>query len=111
MNGITNCPNCGAPLRRYGKCEYCGTEILQPLQIIEIRPGTRRMVCQAVIPRDIAHENPDMAARYAKSRIQQEMADALTESIKYTTNVEYGAGLDAVVVRGELFVCDPDIRY
>lgn len=23
---ITNCPNCGAPLKG-GKCEYCGTEI------------------------------------------------------------------------------------
>lgn len=69
------------------------------------------MVCQAVIPQELAHENPDMAARYAKSRIQQEMTEALTESIKYTTTIGYSAGLDAVVVRGELFVCDPDIRF
>lgn len=23
---LTNCPNCGAPLRRDGTCEYCGTK-------------------------------------------------------------------------------------
>ena len=23
---MTNCPNCGAPLRRDGTCEYCGTK-------------------------------------------------------------------------------------
>lgn len=23
---MTNCPNCGAPLRK-GRCEYCGTEM------------------------------------------------------------------------------------
>lgn len=23
--GMTNCRNCGAPLNRYGSCDYCGT--------------------------------------------------------------------------------------
>lgn len=25
----TNCPNCGAPLKRDGSCEYCGTIVKQ----------------------------------------------------------------------------------
>lgn len=29
---MTNCKNCGAPLTKAGKCEYCGTEYAAPAQ-------------------------------------------------------------------------------
>ena len=37
MNGeLTNCKNCGAPLKRYPcKCEYCGTNYYDGIRDIE----------------------------------------------------------------------------
>ena len=32
---VTNCPNCGAPLRGYGRCEYCGTVFVRYDEKIE----------------------------------------------------------------------------
>ena len=110
---VTNCPNCGAPLRRYGKCEYCGTTINQPLQILTLRPGSRKLVCQAQIPLCFGELSPEGAAEYAKRNIQEQIADALAESIKFVSRRDFDPCRfeEVVTVRGELWVTDPDYHY
>lgn len=41
----TNCPNCGAPLDRSGKCDHCGT-VRQPKSSIVITPNEIRLTCE-----------------------------------------------------------------
>ena len=110
---VTNCPNCGAPLRGYGKCEYCGTVISQPLQILAVRPGIRKLVCQAEVPMWIGEKDPEAAAKYAKRGIRLQMADALTDSIKFISKRDYDPCRfeEVITVRGELWVGDPGVIY
>ena len=110
---IYNCPNCGAPLTSYGKCEYCGTVIRQPLQFINVRPGIRKLICKTEIPMRIGEIDPEAAAEYAKRDIRAKMADALTDSIKFVTRREFDPRRfdDVIMVRGELWISDPCASY
>ena len=111
-NYITNCPNCGAPLHGYGRCEYCGTIINQPLQILAIRPSVRKLVCQAKLPLMLGERDPEALAEYAKHDIQAKMADALTDSIKFIARRDFDPCRfeEVITVRGELWVQDPDVK-
>lgn len=112
-NYISNCPNCGAPLRNYGRCDYCGTVINQPTQFITVRPGLRKLVCQAKVPLQFGKEHAEAAADYIKHDIKEKMAEALTDSIKFISQQRTDPlhWEEVIVVRGELWVGDPDIRY
>lgn len=112
-NYLTNCPNCGAPLRAFGKCDYCGTTIDQPLQFVTIRPGLRKLVCQAQMPLFIGEDRPEVVADFTKRNIRSQMADALTDSIKFVVRRDYDPRRfeEIVMVRGELWVADPDVMY
>lgn len=112
-NYATNCPNCGAPLRGYGRCEYCGTVINQPLQMLVVRPGIRKLVCQTKMPIALGEYKPEVAAEYAKRDIRNKMADALTDSIKFLTRREFDPCRfeEVIAVRGELWISDPDVNY
>ena len=105
-NYITNCPNCGAPLRGYGKCEFCGTIINQPLQVLSVRPGLRKLVCQTTVPIRLGEISPEAAASYVKNDIKEKMADALTDSIKFITSRKIDPCFlgEVITVRGELWV-------
>lgn len=109
----TNCPNCGAPLRGYGRCEYCGTQIDQPLQMLVVRPGIRKLVCQMQVPLTIAERDPEAAAEYAKRDIRMKTADALTESMKFVSRREFDPKRfeEVITVRGEVWIADPDINW
>lgn len=110
---VTNCPNCGATLRGYGRCDYCGTVIRQPLQFLTIRPGMRKLVCQTQLPLEIGEYKPEVAAEYAKRDIQGKMADALTDSIKFVVQRDFDPRRfeEIITVRGELWISDPDVSY
>ena len=112
-NYISNCPNCGAPLRGYGRCDYCGTPINQPTQFITVRPGLRKLVCQTQVPLQFGKEHAEAAADYIKDDIKQKMAAALTDSIKFISQqrIDPRRCEEVIIVRGELWVSDPDIRY
>ena len=112
-NYVTNCPNCGAPLRGYGRCEYCGTVIQQPLQVLTIRPGIRKLVCQTRLPLELGELNPEAVAEYAKRDIRAKMADALTDSIKFVARRDFDPRRfeEVITVRGELWISDPDVNY
>lgn len=114
-NYITNCPNCGAPLTRYGKCEYCGTIIDRPLQIISVQPGMKKIICEAQVPLWMGEKDAEVAAEYVKHDIQAKMADALTDSIRFLSNRRFDPlRLEEIItVRGELFVMSPEeyFRY
>lgn len=112
-NYVSNCPNCGAPLRGYGRCDYCGTVIQQPLQILSVRPGTRRLVCQTEVPLWLGEKDAEAAAEYVKLGIRAKMADALTDSIKFISKRDFDPRRfeEVITVRGELWVTDPDLSY
>lgn len=110
---VTNCPNCGAPLRGYGKCDYCGTIINHPLQFISVRPGVRKLVCQTEIPLWMGEKDAEAAAEYARRGIRGKMSDALMDSIKFISKRDYDPCRfeEVITVRGELWVCDPGAGY
>lgn len=110
---ISNCPNCGAPLRGYGRCEYCGTAIDQPLQFLTIRPGVRKLVCQTKIPLWVGEKDAEAATEYVKRDIRDKMADALTDSIKFLSQRSFDPLRfeEVITVRGELWVQDPNVNY
>ena len=109
----TNCPNCGAPLSSFGRCEYCGTRVTQPIQFLAIRPGVRKIVGQTTMPLELGERDPEAMAEYAKCDISMKMADALTDSIKFLTRREFDPRRfeEVITVRGELWIADPDLRY
>ena len=110
---ITNCPNCGAPLRGYGRCEYCGTAIQQPLQMLVVRRGVRKLVCETQFPLALGETDPEAVAEYARRDIRGKMADALTDSIKFLTRRDFDPRRfeEVITVRGELWIADPDANY
>jgi hypothetical protein len=110
---ISNCPNCGAPLREHGKCIYCGTVIEQPLQILAVRPGVKKLVCEAQVPLWLAMDDAEAASEYVKRDIRGKMADALTDSIKFLSKREFDPGRfqEIITVRGELWIGDPGVSY
>lgn len=110
---VSNCPNCGAPLRGYGRCEYCGTVINQPLQFLAVRPGVQKLVCQTQVPMWIGEKDAEAAAEYAKRGIREKMADALTDSIKFISRRDFDPVRfeEVITVRGELWVQDPSVNY
>lgn len=110
---MTNCPNCGAPIKSFGRCEYCGTVIHHPLQFLSIRHGIRKLVCQTQVPLFIGDRDPLAAAKYAERDVREKMADAITDSIKFVIQREFDAFRfeEIITVRGELWVADPDIDY
>ena len=112
-NYVSNCPNCGAPLRGYGRCDYCGTSINQPTQFITVRPGLRKLVCQTQVPLQLCKEHAEAATDYIKNDIKGKMAEALTDSIKFISQrqIDPRHWEEVIIVRGELWVSDPDIRY
>lgn len=110
-NYITNCPNCGAPIKRYGKCDYCGTVINYPMQILTIRPGAKKLVCKQSVRVPRLENEADAAAKYVMNSIQHKMAEALADSIKFVMQKEYDPWRceEVIIVRGELWVTEPDI--
>ena len=112
---MTKCPNCGAPLTKYGKCEYCGTTIHQPFQILTVPfdANAKRYICKAQIPLFIGEKDPEMAAEYMKRDIREKMADALIDSIKFVTRREFDPMRfeEIITVRGELWVQDSNAYY
>ena len=113
MKPLTNCPNCGAPIKGYGYCEYCHTRIDYPMQMVVHRPGVRKLTCQKRLPIDLAEMKPEAATAYAMRGIRDDMADALTDSIKFTTSKEFDFKNfeEVILVRGELWVADPSENY
>jgi hypothetical protein len=109
----TNCPNCGAPLTSYGRCEYCGTIIDRPVQFLALRPGMKKIVCKATLPYELGAIKPNVAAEYAKRGIQDKISAALADSIKLVVRSEFDPVhfQEVISVRGELWVGDPDVRY
>ena len=113
MKYITNCPNCGAPLKGYGRCDYCGTVIDQPVQMLVARPGIHKLVCQARLPLYIGEKKPELATEYAMRQIRDQMADALTDAIKFVSRKDFDPIRfeEIITVRGELWVADPNVNY
>ena len=110
---VTNCPNCGAPLRGYGRCDYCGTVVNQPAQFLVARPGIKKLVCQSKLPLSLGETNAEAVAEYAKRDIRAKMADALTDSIKFIARRDFDPMRfeEVIMVRGELWIADPDVNY
>ena len=108
---ITNCPNCGAPLLGYGRCEYCGTVIYQPLQMLVTQRGIKKLVCQTQLPLELCEIDAERATEYVKRDIRAKMADALTDSIKFLSRRDFDPMRfqEVITVRGELWIADPDI--
>ena len=52
---VRNCPNCGAPIKYYGYCEYCETQI------------------------GLGERNPEAITRYELRDVRDKIADALAD--------------------------------
>ena len=110
---VTNCPNCGAPIRRYGQCEYCGTAILQPIQFVSDRRGVRKLTCVSQYPLELGEWSPDAVAGYARRDMTVRMADAISDSIKFVVRRDFDPRRfeEVITVRGELWIADPSVGY
>ena len=108
-----NCPNCGAPIKHYGHCEYCGTLIHLPVQFVAYRPGIRKLTCVSQYPIDLGERDPGAVAAYAKRDIMAKMTDAISDSIKFLVRRDFDPRRfeEIISVRGELWISDPDVRY
>ena len=108
-----NCPNCGAPIKHYGHCEYCGTLIHQPVQFVAWRPGCRKLTCVSQFPMALGERSPEAVAAYAKRDMAVKMADALSDSIKFVVRRDFDPRRfeEVISVRGELWIADPDAGY
>ena len=109
----TNCPNCGAPIKRYGHCEYCGTMIAQPIQLVSDRRGIRKLTCVSQYPLELGERSPDAVAAYARHDMTARMADAISDSIKFVVRRDFDPRRfeEVISVRGELWIADPDAGY
>lgn len=110
---VTNCPNCGAPITRFGHCEYCGTVIHQPVQFVTTRRGIQKLQAVTMLPVEIGERDPDAATAYAMQDMTHKMADALRDAIKFRVSKEFDPRRfqEVICVRGELWIADPDVYY
>lgn len=112
-NYATNCPNCGAPITRFGHCEYCGTVIHQPVQFIQTHRGIRKLQCVTTLPIEIGERDPEAATHYAMRDMTGKMAAALTDAIKFKVTKDFDPRRfqEVICVKGELWIADPEVYY
>lgn len=117
----TNCPNCGAPLGRSGKCEYCGTVVengaaFRPVEFIAVRPSMRKVEMKAIVRLDPSLDEATqtkVVAERLRLDMTRKLAEQLEEAVKYTIRQDYDPVWcgPVVLARGELWVADSDPRY
>lgn len=118
---MTNCPNCGAPLGRSSKCEYCGSVAennvaFRPIEYIAIRPGMRKVEIKAQVALD-PFLSDDMQEKFVTEALRRDMtrklAEGLMDAVKFTIRKDYNPCMasEVVLARGELWVADSDPRY
>jgi len=110
------CQSCGAPLESDGHCAYCGARYdieyssgPRPIFLEVEHPRVRKLEAKTSYDINAMHCLGDELGKLAQRKIAADMADALTQAIKYTTY--HDLERDAVVVRGELRIVDPDFRF
>lgn len=117
----TNCPNCGAPLGRSGKCEYCGTVVengaaFRPVEFIAVRPGMRKIQIKSMVRLD-PYLTLDNQTKIVADRLKRDMtyklAEQLAEAVKYTIRTDYDPRFcgEVILAKGELWVADSDPGY
>ena len=122
---MTNCPNCGAPLGRSSKCEYCGSVVENHAAFLPIeyrieyrvvRPGMRKVEIKAQVALD-PFLSDNAQEKYVTEVLRRDMtrklAEGLMDAVKFTLRQDYNPCLCSPVVlaRGELWVADCDPRY
>lgn len=88
---ITNCKQCGAPLRN-GRCEYCGAdyrkEIPQITYTIEPDYGYQTLACNVAMPLEIIYRDSKAAEQIVKKDMAYEMSKELLNYMDVETWIE-----------------------
>ena len=108
------CVNCGAPIP-YGarRCEYCGMEY-EPdywtgtVKYVPIHVGRRRLAAEVRVPNELLAFDSEMAAKMVRNDITNQIAAGLSEMVTLRMNHDWIH--DVTVVRGEVWVEEPDSR-
>ena len=109
MSVLTNCKNCGAPLRDM-RCDYCSTDYRQPYermprQNIKIyHTGTKTVAALIAIPRDeLKHGDSRLLEQRAKRNVINNLVEQVANYIDFDTwenpetqEIMYGARLKIV---------------
>lgn len=108
------CVSCGAPIKVGAiRCEYCGMEY-EPdywagtLKYVPIHTRSRKLVAQTEVPNELLKIATEEMAKRARLDITHQIAEGLSELITLRMNNDWTK--DVTIVRGEVWVEEPDHR-
>lgn len=115
MTDKRQCVSCGAPIPHGAlRCEYCGMEY-EPdywagtLRYVPIRMRSRHLCAEAAVDNSLLHvAGSEAVANHVKSDLVHKLAEGLSEMM--TIRMRHDPRLDITIVRGELWVEEPDSR-
>ncbi len=114
MTEKRQCVSCGAPIKVGAtRCEYCGMEY-EPdywagtLRYVPIHAQSRKLVAQTEVPNELLRIAPEGMAKRARLDITHQIAEGLSEMIALRMSQDWTK--DVTIVRGELWVEEPDRR-
>lgn len=109
-----NCPNCGAPIKKYQKeCAYCGSEIESSEnrpdnEYVSIAPYGGKIGAQIKIPWETAKEIEGRCEgnldRYAKAKLLERMSEEIKEHIEVWVRDSDSFMDDFIIVKGTLWL-------
>jgi len=110
------CKNCGAPLTREGKCEYCGSrfhveQTFGGFHIIEIEHGPAQTLSASMkIPFEARHYmKAENITQYSIRELTKQLAEGLAAYMRL--DVMEDPMRMATIVRGTVRVVPPNVRY
>ena len=111
------CKNCGAPLTRDGKCEYCGARYqIEPafgetIHVMEILPPQAQTIGAEVVQDKYERRllPAERSAEMAVGMLKAKLVDALAEYLRLDVHEDLMSR--ATIVRGTIRVIPPDYRY
>lgn len=115
MSVLTNCKNCGAPLRDM-QCDYCGTDYRDPWERIRVKEqkiiisprNTKTVAAMMDVNRfeiEAHGDNPDYQS-FLKRRLAGELVKVLADEIETETWTELRTGNLRIGTRLKIIVGD-----
>ena len=104
------CNECGAPLNRDGKCEYCGAQYKLENEILvqTIQAPVKTLACMTTFHNDGFMDEKVQVER-SMDIIREQIAEGLLGMVKYQT--EYNPIDNITMIRGTVRVVEPNFCF
>lgn len=114
------CQNCGGPLTKSGKCEYCGTiyqinQTFNEICYVEVQQGpVETIICKTEVPKWFVEKCSDKESKRALAdrtlrELREELAEGIAGFMEVRTEIDPFS--EAQIYQGMIRVVPPGFRF